>query len=153
MLSIIYELCDGDKNSTWGYGLFTENGVEELSLEDVLELLENDQIDNAELIRNRIKFLNINSPLPKFMKSDYEPLDDDVPIYVVCKCRVNGEKGYLVVTPLCKLEFIDRFDLVSLCMEGTVCNVYLKPLYSDETYLWPIQYNMPFKNIGDIELE
>lgn len=153
MLSIIYELCDGDKNSTWGYGIFTDNGVEELSLEDVLELMENEQIYNADLIKNRIKFLNINSPLPKFRKSDYEPLDDDVPIYVVCKCRVNGEKGYLVVTPLCKLEFIDRFDLVSLCMEGTVCNVYLKPLYNDETYLWPIQYNMPFKNIGDIELE
>ena len=153
MLSIIYELCDGDKNSTWGYGIFTDNGVEELSLEDVLELMENEQIYNADLIKNRIKFLNINSPLPKFRKSDYEPLDDDVPIYVVCKCRVNGEKGYLVVTPLCKLEFIDRFDLVSLCLEGTVCNVYLKPLYNDETYLWPIQYNMPFKNIGDIELE
>lgn len=153
MLSIIYELCDGDKNSTWGYGLFTDNGVEELSLEEVLELLENEQIYNADLIKNRIKFLNINSPLPKFRKGDYEPLDDDVPIYVVCKCRVNGEKGYLVVTPLCKLEFIDRFDLVSLCLEGTVCNVYLKPLYNDETYLWPIQYNMPFKNIGDIELE
>ena len=153
MLSIIYELCDGDKNSTWGYGLFTDNGVEELSLEEVLELLENEQIYNADLIKNRIKFLNINSPLPKFRKGDYEPLDDDVPIYVVCKCRVNEEKGYLVVTPLCKLEFIDRFDLVSLCLEGTVCNVYLKPLYNDETYLWPIQYNMPFKNIGDIELE
>lgn len=152
MLQIIYELCEDDGKSTWGYGVFTDNGVEELSLEDVLELLDNDQVDNAELIRSRIKLLNINSPLPKFRKSDYEPLDEDVSVYVVCKCKVNGEKGYLVVTPLCKLEFIDRFDLVSLCMEGTVCNVYLKLLYNDNTYLWPIQYNMPFRNIGEIEL-
>ena len=152
MLQIIYELCEDDGKSTWGYGVFTDNGVEELSLEDVLELLNNDQVDNAELIRSRIKILNINSSLPKFRKSDYEPLDEDVSVYVVCNCKVNGEKGYLVVTPLCKLEFIDRFDLVSLCMEDTVCNVYLKPLYNDNTYLWPVQYNMPFRNIGEIEL-
>lgn len=152
MLQIIYELCEDDGKSTWGYGVFTDNGVEELSLEDVLELLNNDQVDNAELIRSRIKILNINSSLPKFRKSDYEPLDEDVSVYAVCKCKVNGEKGYLVVTPLCKLEFIDRFDLVSLCMEDTVCNVYLKPLYNDNTYLWPVQYNMPFRNIGEIEL-
>ena len=153
MLSIIYELCEDDKKSTWGYGIFTDTGVEELSLEDTLELLDKDQVDNAELLRNRIKFKNLDSPLPKFRKSDYEPLDDDVPVYVVCKCRVNGEKGYLVVTPLCKLEFVDIYELISLCMEGTVCNVYLKPLYSDAANLWPIQYNIPFKNIGEIELD
>lgn len=152
MFQIIYELCEDDKG-TWGYGVFTDDGVVELSLEEVLELMDKEEFVNAEIRGYRIKFNNLKHNLPKFRKSDYEPLDEDVPIYVVCKCRVGGKKGYLVVSPLCKLEFIDRYELINLCMDGIVCNVYLKPLLNDNSELFPIQYNIPFKYIGDIELD
>lgn len=152
MLSIIYELCDDDK-STWGYGLFTGNGVEELNIEDVIELIENNQVDNASMSNGRIRFKNVESSLPKFKKSNYEPIDDDIHLYVVCTCKVNGQKGYLVISPLCKLDFVTKYELVNLCMEGNVCNVYLKPLIKNPSDLQPVQYNMPFTYIGEIEIE
>ena len=146
---LVYELCENNR-STWGYGVFSEDGIRELDMESVLALVDTGQVNNAEIVKSKLVIKNCDSPLPKFYTSDYEPLIEDCPIYAVCTCQVNGKKGYLVISPLCRLEFVTRQELINLCQTMTVCNVYLKPLYRGGVH--PVQRKMPFKYIGVVNL-
>lgn len=147
---LVYELCNKDKSS-WGYGVFDSKRIEDIELSKIIDMVEAGQIDNAIINKGIIKLPNCKSALPRFYKDNYILVDNQLRVYVVCKCYQDGIKGYLVIDSTAHLRFVTRSDLVTIGFLYETCNIRLQKLHCGAYH--PVQFNMPFKNIGNIELK
>lgn len=148
---IIYALCNSNKSIS-GYGVYNFEEIQEYSIEDTSVLIQTGEIDNAVLNKGVITLTNCTSVLPTFYNKDYSPLYPRCPIYVVCRCTQNDVEGYLILNPECELQFVTRTELVATCQTHIVTNVKLKQMLRANK-LFPVQVKIPFKHIGEVELE
>ena len=147
---IIYALCDNTK-SIEGYGVFDGSDIQEFNIEDTSVLIQTKEIRNAEVKDGVINIINCTSVLPTFYKNTYEPLYRHSPIYVVCRCTQKGVEGYLILNPMCMLQFVSRDELVAICKKYIVTNVRLQKLKKSKR-MFPVPNKILFKNIGKVEL-
>lgn len=148
---ICYALCESDKSIS-NYGVFDGTELVEYSIDDTSVLIQTGEIRNAKLEDGVITVTNCSSVLPTFYMDTYEPMYRTPVFYVVCRCTQQGIEGYLVLNVDCELQFVTVKQLRYLCENYLVTNVRLIPLRKSNV-MYPSQYRLPFRHIGDIELE
>lgn len=149
MYQLIYELLNNDRTVD-GYGVFNFDtlAVEEYIVNDVKAMLLDGVLRNARW-NNGIEVTDAKNLFPSYFK-DYTRGYKRQPLYVVCKCVMDGTQGYLVLIQDCTLQFFTHEELVTLCKSELVTNVSVRTLKFGMEY--PIVYGCLFRNIGHCSL-